>query len=242
MPRARKDLFFKPYTYFRFIMEKTTHKKTASKSTSHQGTGTGRLPPRPGRGGRSGGMFGGKRTTPGAGGGFGGAHTRRATRRSGGDRSTEFSQKVLNVRRVARVVSGGRRFSFSVVVVIGDKNGSVGLGIGKASDTALAIEKALRDAKRHMIKVPRTKTNSLPHEVYGSHGSSKVFIFPAKGRGLTAGSSVRAVLDLAGVGSVTAKILSPSKNKLNNARATIQALQGLRTRRAPVETGVTATR
>ncbi|MBI3020351.1 MAG: 30S ribosomal protein S5 [Parcubacteria group bacterium] len=169
----------------------------------------------------------------GSGGAFGvgdgkGSRSRRPSRsRSGGEGKNEFAQKVLSVRRVARVVQGGRRFSFSTTVVIGDRNGAVGLGTGKASDTALAIEKAIRDAKKHMLKIQRTKTKSLPHEVRGKHCSSEVFIVPAKGKGLSAGSSVRSVLDLAGVGDVTAKILSRSKNKLNNARAAMVALGGL---------------
>lgn len=183
--------------------------------------------------------FRGRRGTAGAGGGNrgggagGGPHGRRPgrSRGSGGDgRHSDFAQKVIGVRRVARVVSGGRRFSFSTVVVIGDKNGSVGVGTGKASDTALAIEKALRAARKNMITVARTKTHSLPHEVRGKHCSSEVIIIPARGKGLVAGSSVRAVLDLAGIGDVTAKILSPSKNKLNNARAAIEALGNLRPR------------
>lgn len=178
---------------------------------------------------RGGNMSHGKGHAGGAFGGDGkGFRSRRPSRsRSGADVKNEFDQKVINVRRVARVVQGGRRFSFSTTVVIGDRNGSVGLGTGKASDTALAIEKAIRDAKKHMIKVQRTKTKSLSHEVRGKHCSSLVFIVPAQGRGLSAGSSVRSVLDLAGIGNVTAKILSRSKNKLNNARATMVALGGL---------------
>lgn len=168
-----------------------------------------------------------------AGGAFGtdgrGPRSRRPSRsRSGGEGKNEFAQKVLSVRRVARVVQGGRRFSFSTTVVIGDRNGTVGLGTGKASDTALAIEKAIRDARKNMLKVHRTKTKSLPHEVRGKYCSSEVFIIPAKGKGLSAGSSVRSVLDLAGVADVTAKILSRSKNKLNNARAAMKALAGVK--------------
>jgi len=140
---------------------------------------------------------------------------------------SEFAQKVVGVRRVTRVVAGGRRFTFSVVVVLGDRNGSVGVGTGKALDTALAIEKAIRDAKKNMIKVKRTKTNSIPHEVYEKYSSTRVHIFPAPGRGLVAGSSVRSVLDLAGITDVSAKILSRSKNKINNAQAAIQALKQL---------------
>ncbi len=138
---------------------------------------------------------------------------------------SEFAQKVIDVRRVARVVAGGRRFSFSVVIVLGDKKGSVGVGVGKASDTALAIEKAIRNAKKKMIKVEVTPSMSIPHETEIKLGSARVVLIPAKGRGLVAGSSVRTVLDLAGLTDITAKILSRSKNKLNNALAAIHALK-----------------
>lgn len=125
-------------------------------------------------------------------------------------------------------MGGGRRFSFSVAMVIGDKRGKVGVGIGKAGDTQAAIEKAIRSAKKHMITVPMNKEHRIPHDVEAKYASSQVMILPAAGRGLVAGSSVRTVLELAGVKDVTAKLLSRSKNKLNNARATIKALQKLK--------------
>ncbi len=139
----------------------------------------------------------------------------------------EFDQKIISIRRVTRVMAGGRRFSFSVAMVIGDKNGKVGVGIGKAGDTQLAIDKAIRDAKKHMIIVPINKDGHLPHDVHTKYASSEVMIIPAPGRGLVAGSSVRIVLELAGVKDVTAKIFSRSKNKLNNARAAVEALKQL---------------
>jgi len=139
----------------------------------------------------------------------------------------EFEQKIIDIRRVTRVVSGGRRFSFSVAIIAGDRKGKVGVGIGKASDTALAIEKAFRDAKKNMIKLNLTKDMSIPHEIEAKLGSARVIIMPAKGRGLVAGSSVRIALDLAGVKDVGAKVLSRSKNKLNIARATMKALKVL---------------
>jgi small subunit ribosomal protein S5 len=140
----------------------------------------------------------------------------------------EFDQKIISIRRVVRVMGGGRRFSFSVAMVIGDKRGKVGVGIGKAGDTQLAIEKAVRDAKKHMIVVPMNKEGHLPHDVHTKYASSEVMIMPAPGRGLVAGSSVRTVLEHAGVKDVTAKIFSRSKNKLNNARAAIEALNLLK--------------
>jgi small subunit ribosomal protein S5 len=135
----------------------------------------------------------------------------------------EFDQKILNIRRVTRVVAGGRRFSFSVALVAGDKKGSVGLGLGKAGDTALAINKALRNAKKNMVRLNLTKTMSIPHELSAKFSSSYVVLMPNKGRGLVAGSVVRDIIKLSGVKDVTGKILSNSKNKLNNAKAVMSA-------------------
>lgn len=140
----------------------------------------------------------------------------------------EFDNKMIDIRRVTRVMAGGRRFSFSVVIVLGDRKGKVGVGIGKAGDTALAIEKATNDAKKNMITVPLSKTGSIKKEVEAKYGSSVVTIKPAPGRGLVAGSAVRIIMDLAGIKDINAKILSRSKNKLNIARATIVALKKLK--------------
>lgn len=141
----------------------------------------------------------------------------------------EFDQVTVDARRVARVMAGGRRFNFSLVVIIGDKKGRVGVGLGKAIDTALAIDKATRDAKRHLITVPRTASGSISHQVSAKYASSEVEIIPSKGRGLVAGSAVRTVLDLAGVTDVVTKIHTRSKNKLTIARATVAALRKLHT-------------
>lgn len=140
----------------------------------------------------------------------------------------EFDNKLIQIRRVTRVVAGGRRFAFSVALVAGNRKGSVGVGIGKAADTAAAIEKATKNAKKNMIKVLLSPEMMIPHEVEAKESSATVMIMPAKGRGMVAGSSVRNVLELAGIKNVRAKILSGSKNKLNNARATIKALSQLR--------------
>lgn len=137
----------------------------------------------------------------------------------------EFDQKIIDIRRVTRVVAGGRRFSFSVSLVAGDRKGSVGLGLGKAGDTALAINKALRNAKKNMLKVQLTKTMSIPFELSSKYASSRVKISPNRGRGLVAGSVVRDIINLSGIKDVTAKILSSSKNKLNNAKAVMAALE-----------------
>lgn len=139
----------------------------------------------------------------------------------------EFDQKMVSIRRVTRVVAGGRRFSFSVALIAGDRKGSIGLGLGKAGDTALAINKALRNAKKNMIKLNLNKNSSLPHEISAKFGSCKIVISPNKGRGLVAGSVLRDVMKLAGVRDVTGKILSKSKNKLNNAKAVMDALKSI---------------
>ena len=141
---------------------------------------------------------------------------------------SEYDNKMLDIRRVTRVVAGGRRFSFSVTIVIGNGKGQVGVGIGKAGDTALAIEKATRNAKKHLITVPLTADLSIPHEVSAKYDASEVMLIPTPGKGFKAGSATRAVLEFAGVKHVSAKILSRSKNQLNNARATIEALKKLK--------------
>lgn len=143
----------------------------------------------------------------------------------------EFDQKIISLRRVTRVVTGGRRFAFSVGIVIGDRKGRVGVGQGKAGDTPLAIDKAVRDARKHMIKLNLTKNGSIPHEVSAKYSSSRVLIMRAKGKGILAGSSVRTVLEFAGVREVSSKIFSRSKNKMNNAKAAIKALEQLTLRK-----------
>jgi small subunit ribosomal protein S5 len=125
-------------------------------------------------------------------------------------------------------MAGGRRFNFSIVVIIGDRKGRVGVGLGKGADTALAVDKAVRDAKKHLIVIPRTKNNSIPHDVRAKYAASTVELIPSYGRGLVAGSAVRTVLDFGGVTDIVSKIHSRSKNKLTIARATVAALSKLR--------------
>jgi len=139
----------------------------------------------------------------------------------------EFDQKIVSLRRVTRVMAGGRRFNFSVCLVAGNRKGSVGVGQGKASDTPLAMEKAFRNAKKHMITVNATKNMSIPHEVEAKYAASRVKIMPAPGKGILAGSSVRTVLELAGLREIGAKLLSRSKNSANNAHVAIKALKQL---------------
>ena len=158
-----------------------------------------------------------------------GGRPQRSRERAPRERS-EFEQTTLDVRRVARVMAGGRRFSFSVTVVIGDKKGRVGVGLGKGADTALAIDKAVRSAKKNLITVPLTSGRSIEHDVKAKYASSTVEMIPSKGRGIVAGSAMRTVLEYAGVTDVIAKIHTRSKNKLTIARATVEALKSLQTR------------
>lgn len=141
---------------------------------------------------------------------------------------SEFDQKILSIRRVTRVASGGRRFTFSVAIVVGDKKGRVGVATGKAGDTSLAIDKAVRAAKKAAIKINTTADMSIPHETMAKYCSGVIKIMPAKGRGIIAGSAVRDIIILSGLKDVNAKILSGSKNKLNIAQATIKALSALK--------------
>ncbi len=152
--------------------------------------------------------------------GRGGPRTPRAPREK-----PEFDSKTISIRRVTRVVSGGRRFTLSVALVAGDRNGRIGLGTGKALDTQVAIEKALKAAKKNMFTIKLSKAKSLSHDIEAKFKSSEVMIMPNKGRGLIAGSSARTILALAGLNNVTAKFYSGTKNKLNNARATMKALE-----------------
>jgi small subunit ribosomal protein S5 len=148
----------------------------------------------------------------------------------------DFDQKIVSIRRVTRVVAGGRRMTFAVAMAIGDKKGSLGLGTGKGGDTAIAINKALRQAKKSMFKIKTDKNMLIPHEVSAKDTSSVVIIKPNKDKGLVAGSTVREMLILAGLKNVTAKINSRSKNKLNNARATYKALLKLKDKRVSPKT------
>ncbi|MFT7557723.1 MAG: small subunit ribosomal protein S5 [Planctomycetota bacterium] len=136
----------------------------------------------------------------------------------------EYDQKIISIRRVTRVMAGGRRFSFSVVMVIGDRKGSVGVGIGKATDTALAIGKAINNAKKNMVKLQLNDKRSIDHGVEAKYNSARISMRPNYGRGVVAGSSLRIVIELAGIHDITGRVLSRSKNKLNNAQATLLAL------------------
>ncbi|MEK7555241.1 MAG: 30S ribosomal protein S5 [Patescibacteria group bacterium] len=142
---------------------------------------------------------------------------------------TEFKDKVLDLRRVTRVVAGGKRFRFRATVIIGNEKGKVGVGVAKGLDVAQSVDKAKTDAKKKIIVID-LKNRTIPHEVGAKYSAAKVIIKPAKvGHGLKAGGAVRAVLLLAGVRDATAKCLGGTKNKLTNALATIEALKKLKT-------------
>jgi small subunit ribosomal protein S5 len=143
-------------------------------------------------------------------------------------RKSEFKEKVLDLRRVTRVVAGGKRFRFRATVAIGDENGRVGVGIKKGLDVAQAIEKARAAAKKNLITL-RLMEKTIPHEVEAKFSAARVIVKPAKrGYGLKAGGAVRQVLLLAGIRDATAKCLGGTKNKLTNALATIEALKKLK--------------
>ncbi len=141
---------------------------------------------------------------------------------------TEFEDRVIHINRCAKVVKGGRRFSFAAIVVVGDRKGQVGVGLGKAGEVPEAIKKAGKQAKKNLIKVPLDGT-SIPHEVLGHFGASRVLMKPApEGTGIIASSSVRAILEVAGVKNILTKSIRRD-NPHNVVRATLEGLKGLRT-------------
>ena len=140
---------------------------------------------------------------------------------------SELKEKLVNLSRVAKVTKGGRTFSFSALVVVGDRNGSVGHGLGKALDVSESIQKAVQDAKKNMVKVALNK-GTIPHEQKGKYGAGKVLIKPAAdGPGVIAGGAMRAVLEMAGIHNVLAKSQG-SSNPHNVVKATIDALTKIR--------------
>lgn len=144
-------------------------------------------------------------------------------------RQDEFKERVLDMRRVARVVAGGKRFRFRATVIVGDEKGRIGVGIAKGLDVQQAVGKANLDAKKKMIAVILKDGRTIAHDVVAKYSAAKVLVKPAaKGHGLRAGSAVRVVLAFAGIKDATAKCLGRTPNKLTNALATVEALKKLK--------------
>ncbi|MBI4128839.1 MAG: 30S ribosomal protein S5 [Parcubacteria group bacterium] len=150
------------------------------------------------------------------------------TRREARTKSTqEYDHRVISIDRVTRVVKGGRRFRFRALVAVGDRHGTVGLGVAKGQDVSGAITKAIHAAQKHTIRIPLVG-GTIPHEMESKYHSARVLMRPSsKGTGLIAGGAVRIVCDMGGIHDISAKVLSRSGNKLNVARATIRALMSL---------------
>ena len=138
----------------------------------------------------------------------------------------EFDDRVLEIRRVVRVVKGGKRFSFRAIVVVGDRKGRVGVGTGKGSDVVASIQKGKSSARKNMIHVDLHENRTIPYDIDAKYSAARVRLRPVrKGHGLVAGGAARVVLELVGVKDISAKIIGTTNNKLNNAMATMKALR-----------------
>nr|YP_010536820.1 ribosomal protein S5 [Helicotheca tamesis]UYC30607.1 ribosomal protein S5 [Helicotheca tamesis] len=151
------------------------------------------------------------------------------SRRNENFNESKFIERLIKISRVSKVTKGGKKLSFRAIVVVGDEKGQVGVGVAKADDVVNAFKKAKTDGKKNLIKVPITKSLSIPHNVSGNFGACKIIMRPSiEGSGVIAGGAVRTVLEVAGIKNVIAKQLG-SNNLLNNARASIVALDNLTT-------------
>jgi small subunit ribosomal protein S5 len=152
------------------------------------------------------------------------------SRRQGAAQEPKFVERLIKISRVSKVTKGGKKLSFRAIVVVGDENGKVGVGVAKADDVVNAFKKAKTDGQKNLVKFPLTKSLSIPHRVTGNFGACKIIMRPSiEGSGVIAGGAVRIVLEVAGVKNVIAKQLG-SNNLLNNARASVCALQNLTTK------------
>lgn len=152
------------------------------------------------------------------------------TRRKEINNEIKFVERLIKISRISKVTKGGKKLSFRAIVVIGDENGQVGVGVAKADDVVNAFKKAKTDGKKNLIKIPITKSLSIPHNVIGKFGACNIIMRPSiEGSGVIAGGAVRTVLEVAGIKNVIAKQLG-SDNLLNNARAAICALSNLTTK------------
>ena len=152
------------------------------------------------------------------------------SRRNNTVQESKFVERLIKISRVSKVTKGGKKISFRAIVVVGDENGKVGVGVAKADDVVNAFKKAKTDGRKNLIQLPITKSLSIPHNIVGNFGACKVIMRPSiEGSGVIAGGAVRIVLEVAGVKNVIAKQLG-SNNLLNNARASIYALDNLTTR------------
>jgi len=152
------------------------------------------------------------------------------SRRTSNVQEPQLVERLIKISRVSKVTKGGKKLSFRAIVVVGDENGKVGVGVAKADDVVNAFKKAKTDGRKNLIKLPLTKSLSIPHRVIGNFGACEIILRPSiEGSGVIAGGAVRIVLEVAGVKNVIAKQLG-SNNLLNNARASICALQNLTTK------------
>ena len=155
--------------------------------------------------------------------------TKRNLKRNDNKNDSKFIERLIKINRVSKVTKGGKKLSFRAIVVVGDEKGQVGVGVAKANDVVNAFKKAKTDGYKNLVKIPITKSLTIPHKVTGNFGACKIIMRPSiEGSGVIAGGSIRTVVEVAGIKNIIAKQLG-SDNLLNNARASICALENLTT-------------